>query len=572
MRFKPVSKTETFPLTPNQNLNIMNKTIIINISGVIFHIEEDAYETLKNYMNEIKGHFASFKDNFEIITDIENRIAEMFSELLATESKQVIVQADVNLVVTKMGTPSDFGDESTEDYSQPEAYQFEPIKRKLFRDTDDRMIGGVCSGIGHYFGVEPVWFRVLLAVLFFVFGTGLFAYILLWIIMPKAKTRTDKMEMKGEKINLQAFQKNVEDEINAVANNISKAHHYAKPGISRVGGFIRDLVDGLGKFLKGTGKLILKVIGFFIITIVGIFLVSTFVALLIFLGYAGNTEVSTIYPLNALAESLRPAVFIAAFLVVFIPLLGIIAIMLKLVFRSNTISKTVGFSLFMTWIVALAVGIFCIAKNATDFKEEASFSETIELKNNPNNVYYLQLKEERTIQENYVGQDGETKVITISGNDTDFDTPNSVYIDLKMIENGNLSMAKTYAARGKKLNDALSNAKKINYYYGQKDSLLIFDETSGLKENSLWRDQHVRVKLNIPVGSILYVQKSFAYRFLRDEMYDCLDSDIDNEEYIQVLASKEGFICKKTLEAIERQKEYNLENGIVDIVKETILF
>lgn len=550
----------------------MNKTIIINISGVIFHIEEDAYETLKNYMNEIKRHFASFKDNFEIVTDIENRIAEMFSDLLTKESKQVIVQADVSSVVSKMGTPSDFGDESTEDYSQPEAYQFDPIKRKLFRDTDDRVIGGVCSGIGHYFGVEPVWFRALFAVLFFVFGTGLLVYILLWIIMPKAKTRTERMEMKGEKINLQAFQKNMEDEINAVAENISKAHQYAKPGISRIGGFIRDVVDGLGKFLKGTGKLILKIIGFLIITIVGIFLISAFVGLLIFLGYAGNTEVSTIFPLNALAESLRPAVFISAFLVVLIPLLGIILLTLKVLFKSNTLSKSISFSLFMTWIVALAVGIFCIAKNATDFKEEASFSETIELKSNAQQVYYLQLKEERTIQENYVGKDGESKVITITGNDADFDSPNRIYLNLKLIENGNLSMLKTYTARGKKLNDALNNAKNIDYYYGQKDSLLIFDENSGLKESSLWRGQEVRIKLNIPIGSILYIQKNFALRFLNDEMYDCLKDSEYNEDYVKVIATKEGFSCQKTEDAIKRQKEYNAENGITDEIKETILF
>jgi phage shock protein PspC (stress-responsive transcriptional regulator) len=550
----------------------MNKTIIINISGVIFHIEEDAYEILKNYINEIKAHFASFKDNYEIITDIEDRIAEMFSELLAKESKQVIVQEDVSLVISKMGTPSDFGDEAADDFQQPENNGYETIKRKLFRDTDDRILGGVCSGSAHYFGIEPVWFRVLFAVLFFVFGTGLFAYILLWLIIPKAKTRTDKMEMRGEKINLQAFQKNVEDELNAVAQNISKAHQHAKPSFNRIGGFIRDLVDGLGQFLKGTGKLILKIAGFFIIAIVGISLISAFIGLLIFLGYAGNADVSTIFPLNALAESLRPPVFIAAFLVILIPLLGIILLTIRVLFKSTAITKSVSFSLFMTWIVALAVGIFCIAKNATDFKEEASFSETIQLKSNEQKVYYLQLREERTIEENYIGKDGETKVITISGNDSDFNTPNNININLKLIENGDLGMIKTYTASGRKLNDALNNAKNIDYYYGQKDSLLIFDENSGLKESSLWRGQKVGIKLNIPLGSVLYIQKKFAWRFLRDEMYDCLDNLNDNDEYIKVTATTEGFSCAKTASAIERQKEYNRENGIEDPVKETILF
>jgi phage shock protein PspC (stress-responsive transcriptional regulator) len=550
----------------------MNKTIIINISGVIFHIEEDAYETLKNYINEIKLHFTTFKDNFEIVADIENRIAEMFSELLTKETKQVIVQADVNAVISKMGTPSDFGDEATEDFSQPKDFQPNEVNRKLFRDTDDRVLGGVCSGIGYYFEIDSVWLRVTFAVLFFVFGTGLFAYILLWIIMPKAKTRTEKMEMKGEKINLQSFQKNVEDELNAVAGNISKAHQYAKPGLSRIGGFIRDLVDGLGVFLKGTGKIILKVIGFFIITIVAIALVSAFVALLIFLGYTGNTEMSTIFPLNALKESLRPAVFISAFLVILLPLLGIILLILKILFKGNTLSKSVSFSLFMTWIVALAVGIFCIAKNATDFKEEASFSEAIELKNNAQQVYYLHLGEDQTLEENFIGEGDKNKIITITGNDRDFDSPNNVYLSLNLIETGVLSLTRTYTASGEKISEALQNAKRINYYYSQKDSLLIFDKESGLKENSLWRNQEVKIRLNIPVGSEIYIQKKFAWRFLNDEMYDCLNDSEYNEDYIKVTATKEGFSCKKTIGAMDRQKEYNTENGITDEIKETILF
>src|ERR1700722_5273961 len=86
----------------------MNKTIIININGIVFHIEEDAYEILKNYMTDVKRHFMNSADSLEITTDIENRIAEMFSEILEKESKQVIVEQDVTLVIEQMGTVADF--------------------------------------------------------------------------------------------------------------------------------------------------------------------------------------------------------------------------------------------------------------------------------------------------------------------------------------------------------------------------------------------------------------------------------------------------------------------------------
>jgi|SRR6476646_3476341 len=126
----------------------MNKTIIINISGVIFHIEEDAYETLKKYMNAIKAHFASYQDNFEIITDIENRIAEMLNEILVSGNKQVIITEDVQLVIAKMGNPSEFESEDSDYQTEESAHQ--SFNKKLFRDIDDRILGGVCSGIGHY--------------------------------------------------------------------------------------------------------------------------------------------------------------------------------------------------------------------------------------------------------------------------------------------------------------------------------------------------------------------------------------------------------------------------------------
>src|ERR1700749_4401634 len=137
----------------------MNKTIIININGIVFHIEEDAYEILKNYMTDVKRHFMNSADSLEITTDIENRIAEMFSEMLERENRQVIVEQDVNLVVEQMGSVADF--ETAEDEGTASGhYAYNNTEhRRLFRDPDDHLVGGVCSGIANYFDVNPVWIR-----------------------------------------------------------------------------------------------------------------------------------------------------------------------------------------------------------------------------------------------------------------------------------------------------------------------------------------------------------------------------------------------------------------------------
>src|ERR1700684_2875865 len=126
----------------------MNKTIIININGIVFHIEEDAYEILKNYMTDVKRHFSNSADSLEITTDIENRIAEMFSELLVKENKQVIVEPDVKLIIEQMGTVADFESAENDSKADQTAYTYNNREgRRLFRDPDDHLLAGVCSGI-----------------------------------------------------------------------------------------------------------------------------------------------------------------------------------------------------------------------------------------------------------------------------------------------------------------------------------------------------------------------------------------------------------------------------------------
>jgi phage shock protein PspC (stress-responsive transcriptional regulator) len=199
----------------------MNKTIIININGIVFHIEEDAYEILKSYMTDVQRHFLNSADSLEITTDIENRIAEMFNEILLKEGKQVVVVQDVNTVVEQMGSVEDF--ETVEDGEKPHAqpaFAYSTESRRLFRDPDDHLVAGVCAGIANYFDFNPVWIRLLFALAVAFAGTGFILYVILWIVVPKAVTRADRMAMKGQKLDLQGFKTNFEEELNTVKGNL----------------------------------------------------------------------------------------------------------------------------------------------------------------------------------------------------------------------------------------------------------------------------------------------------------------------------------------------------------------
>lgn len=184
----------------------MKKTISINLSGQNFLIEEEAYEKLENYLESITRHCGAGADSAEVIADIENSMADKLKSNL-TAYKEVINVKDVDALIGIMGTVEDFdrevGNSETTDADETSASG--KTKRKLYRDMDNAIIGGVAAGLGAYFDVDPVLFRIAFCALVFAGGSGFLIYILLWIAMPEAKTAHQKLEMQGQMPTLAAF-------------------------------------------------------------------------------------------------------------------------------------------------------------------------------------------------------------------------------------------------------------------------------------------------------------------------------------------------------------------------------
>lgn len=275
----------------------MKKTHNINIGNAIVHIEEDAYEKLTVYLNEVKQHFSKSVDDFEIVTDIENRIAEMFAETLATQQKQVINIEDVQSVITQMGSVKDFEVlEDVEEGGFTASHQYDPIK-KLYRDTDQAMVAGVCSGLAHYLTIETKWIRLFAFLSIFIFGGGILVYIIFWIMVPKAKTRIEKMEMHGEETNLKGF-----------------ANSHVQPLSEQSRGFIAGFIQAIGEFIQGTGKVIFKFIAGAIVFFGSVFLLALIVSLAAFLGF-WNSDVYNYFPINIVNEEYLVTLTIAAFII-----------------------------------------------------------------------------------------------------------------------------------------------------------------------------------------------------------------------------------------------------------------
>jgi len=197
----------------------MKKTFTINISGTVFYIEEDAYETLQKYMVTLKNYFGHDDEGKEIIADIEARITEIFTEKTSDKNQAVTLEWVEELIET-LGTPENFSEEAGE--QEPRAGQ-KSHKRKLYRDPEQTVLAGVCGGLAAYFNMDPVVIRLIVVLLVLITsGAGILVYIILWIIVPRAMTTTQRLEMKGEEVTIKNIEKFLNDEMDAVKQSYKK--------------------------------------------------------------------------------------------------------------------------------------------------------------------------------------------------------------------------------------------------------------------------------------------------------------------------------------------------------------
>jgi phage shock protein PspC (stress-responsive transcriptional regulator) len=195
----------------------MKITVSINLGGYSFNIDEDAYSELKRYLKNLEIHFAAEESSSEILSDIEARMAELLRVKL-TGYKQVITIEDVNDVISIMGNPEDISD--NEGPTRKEKFST-PGPHRIYRDPDKRFIGGVCAGMGAYWDIEPWVIRGIFVVMTLAGGLGILVYLILYVVLPEAKTTAQKIEMKGDPVNIHNIKESVKKEVEAVRKNMN---------------------------------------------------------------------------------------------------------------------------------------------------------------------------------------------------------------------------------------------------------------------------------------------------------------------------------------------------------------
>jgi len=226
----------------------MNKIVNINLGGFPFTVDEDAYSSLSIYLDTLKSHFSQSPGYEEIMYDIEARMAELLQE--GAPGQGIISSKNLDDAIKIMGTPEDFGaiaqdykEETFSSSSQSSSTDGgKRINKRLFRDPDDKVISGVCSGLAAYFGwKDPLWVRLIALLLIFTGGVSVIVYLILVLIVPQAKNSADKLAMKGEPINIDTIAKTVKDEFNGIVERGTET-------ISDIGSKKKKIAQGLFRY------------------------------------------------------------------------------------------------------------------------------------------------------------------------------------------------------------------------------------------------------------------------------------------------------------------------------------
>ena len=546
----------------------MNKTVNINLAGIFFHIDEDAYLKLQRYLEAIKRSFTDSQGQSEIISDIESRISELFSERVEND-KQVIGNKEVEEVITIMGQPEDYivDDEIFDD--EPRSYQRRSSGRKLFRDTENSYIGGVSSGLAHYFGIEAIWIRLAWIVLIFGAGTGILLYILLWILVPEAVTTSEKITMTGEAVTISNIEKKIKDGIGTVTDSVSetvKNVDFQKQG-NRLKSSSKSFFDTIGDIIMFFFKVFAKFVGIILI-IIG---ASTLIGLIIGMFTVGITDAIHVpgFDLVDAANAANTPVWLVSMLALFavgIPFFFIFYLGLKILVNNlKSIGNIAKFSLLGLWLIAIVGLIVLGIKQGTEHAFDASVTQKDELNIKSLDTLYLKMNtSDKFTNRGRYGNHGSSFRLTYNENDEKIIQSNDIRLIVRSTKDSMATLQIEKNSNGRSFQRAKESAGKINYNYAFEGNELKLDNYLTTDVKNKFRDQEVEVILYLPEGLALFAdENTYPYHSNSSYYNDILDHGMESH-YLEVSTNKLiCFDCED--DAYDLKVDYNDDDSSIKI-------
>ncbi len=486
----------------------MNKTVNINLGGILFHIDEDAYQKLNRYFEAIKRSLTNSSGQDEIIKDIEIRVSELLTEKQKSE-KHVVGMKDVDEVITVMGQPEDYriDDEGTSNTTSASFATTSGKSKKLYRDRDGAIVGGVLSGLGYYFGIDKTWLRILLIALVWAAGTGVLLYIILWIAMPEAITTSEKLEMKGEPVNLENIEKKVREEIDYVSGKLKNSGEIiseeAKNFNTKYGHQVKNAGSSFGDFIITILGVFAKFIGGIIVFTAAVTLIALFISIFT-LGSTEFIDVPWLDYFNSFNYG-NVSMFLIGLLFFFaigIPFFFLLILGLKIIITNmKSIGNVAKYTLLAVWLIAISVLISLGISQASEVAFENKTIQKQQINIQKTDTLMISFKP-NTYYSNHIISKGNMSIVEdslsqkmIYSDDISFEVlPTDERLPYLQIEK---------RANGKSSIDAKQKAEKINYNFKITGNKLILDDYFLTKLENKFRDQEIRIFLYVPKGTLL---------------------------------------------------------------------
>jgi hypothetical protein len=388
-------------------------------------------------------------------------------------------------------------------------------------------------------------------IILFAAGTGIILYIILWIVIPKAVTRADRMAMRGERQNLEGFKRSFEQEMAGMKRNLSDFHNETRPFVYKARDFAGDFGDHLGTFFRGAAKFFLKLIGVLILlTCAGflIFFTVAFIALLSVGYFAPFHDL----PYEILRHHHANLIFIAAYLIAAIPILSIILLVFKGIFNLGGIGRASGTTALAVWLCAIGVFIYYAVGIASEFRSHANVVETIALTPTKNNTYYLKLNDlkylsaEDSAKLNIKGMSPNMKVADDDDNDFDTFYHRNIRLYIETSDSGQPVLIKSLRARGRHYEDAFNNARNIKYMFSQQDTVIRLDQRFYGNNDEFWHDEEVDLTLKLPKNAKVTIDHDLG-RITDINIGGCNESnkvDYDKVSNATFIMTGNGLQCK----------------------------
>lgn len=504
----------------------MNKLLYVNIGGVVFQIDETAYKKLDTYLNSIRKKYSTTPDGDEIIKDIENRIAELFIEKVG--ERGAINDTYVDEIISVMGKPEDYEEEipagQQNNYNQEEK---KSSASKFYRDKENNVLGGVCAGFAAKFGIDALWIRLAFLVAFFFAGTGLLLYIILWIIIPEAKTTAEKLEMRGEKVDINNIERSIKDgakqfstKVNEFGDEVKQT--FSKENIDKSKKNAGDFIESAAATLKPVFQTLARIFAFFILIIS--LLIVVVISVELFSNWGNQfSEIEFLGNQMMTGSDQAWLLVTCALALVVIPLVGLIFSSVKYLVGIKKKTKFVSASLGLIWTICFFTVVYLGITIGREFKEEAEVTEKVDLVQPAGAMLYIQLDEEIAGYKNkddahfrYSGSSHGKSIIKKEHWDNNSDWGyislnndslifQNIEIEFEKSADTNFVVLVNKIARGRDRMNAKQNAQDFKYAIVQTgDSLLTIPSLIGLDNTEQWRDQEVIITIRIPQDK--YVQ------------------------------------------------------------------